>query len=1017
MTDPDDATQAISGANAHDAAGFGRGLTQTAAAGRYTLGKEIARGGMGIIYRATDHVLGREVAVKVLHENYGALSEAALRFAGEARITAGLQHPSIPPVHDLGTLSDGRPFLAMKLIKGRTLDESLRDRGDAAGDRGRLVAVFEQICQALAYAHSHGVIHRDLKPANVMVGAFGEVQVMDWGLAKILGAEPSPASPTETLTDFTLAWPQISPSSASSTQTQNDATPALTQISPSLASSTETQNDATRALLQISPSSDLGSHTEAGSMLGTPAFAPPEQVAGEIEKVDTRADVFGLGAILAVILTGKPPYVAATFERVRVMALGGKLDDCFARLDASGSGPDLVALCKRCLALEPAERPPNAGEVAKAVAELRAAADERARRAELERVRVEGEQATALARATELRKRRRVWIGAAAVLAAAVVGGLAAVVAVQRRANAELADEQVKVQQRFDMAVKAIETFHTGVSEEALLKNPQLKELRTKLLEQAAGFYSNLEKLLAGQTDVKSRKTLAAGYFQLAELTEKIGDKTEALRVHRQALAVRRELAAAPGADVETQLDVGRSLLAVGALLTAVGDTSGALQALDEGRDLAERLIAEEPTDAVQTVLALNHSRRGLLLAHTGEPSKALESHRKALDIRQKLADAEPTVTSFQSELAFSHMNIGGIMMDSGKPAEALGAYQKALGIRQKLVDANPTVTSFQNELATSHNAIGLLYSQTGRPGQALEAYQKALRIWQKLADANPAVSSFQSDLALVHYNSAVLLGEMGKPAEVLESYAKALAIRQKLADANPAVSGFQQGLAQSQFSIGAFLSEMGKPEEALRSYEQARAIMRKLADANPEVAIFRRHLASTYNNIGWLLAHQKRYAEALLALDQGTALCEKLTHDYPSNAYFAHGLGYSHAYRGWTKAQAGQPAEAAADLRLAVELWSRSKALDIETRFERSRALALLAGLGGDEKSGVTPAEAETFADQAVAALADAVKTGWGLKSELKAPDFDALRARADFQKLVAEVEAKGEKAQKQGR
>src|SRR5579864_7656009 len=820
MTAPDHPTHSISGASAHPAAGFGRDLTQTAAAQRYTLGKEIDRGGMGIIYRATDTVLGREVAVKVLQEKYGALSEAALRFAFEARITGQLQHPSIPPVHDLGTLSDGRPFLAMKLIKGKTLDETSKDRPDAAADLGRHVAVFEQICQALAYAHSHDVIHRDLKPANVMVGAFGEVQVMDWGLAKILGAEPAPASPTETQSDATWAWPQIGPSSASST---------------------ETQNDATRALTQISPSSDLGSPTEAGSMLGTPAFAPPEQVAGEIEKVDTRADVFGLGAILAVILTGKPPYVGATFESVRVMALRGKLDDCFARLDASWSEPELVALCKRCLAFEPAERPPNAGEVAKAVAELRAAADERARRAELERVRVEGEQATAEARATERRKRLRLWIGAAAVLAAAVVGGLTAVVAVQRRANAELADEQAKVearnkqladeqakvQQRFEMAVKAIETFHTGVSEEALLKNPQLTELRTKLLKQAAGFYANLEKFLARQTDVKSRKTLAAGYFQLAELTDKIGDKTEALRVHREALAVRRELAAAPGADVETRLDVGRSLLNVGALLNTTGDTSGALAALEEGRDLAERLVTEEPTDAVRSVLALNHSRRGLLLAQTGEPSKSLESHRKALGIRQKLADVNPTVTTFQSDLAWSHMNIGGIMMDIGKPAEALEAYQKALGIRQKL------------------------------------------------ADANPAVSSFQSDLALVHYNSAVLLRETGKPGEVLNSYEKALAIRLKLADANPTVTSFQQGLAQSHFSIGALLSEMGKPEESLRSYEQARAIMLKLAEVNPEVAIFRRHLASTYNNIGWLHAHQKRYADALLALDQGVALCQ----------------------------------------------------------------------------------------------------------------------------------------------
>ena len=267
MTAPDHPTHSISGANAH-AAGFGRDLPEAAASQRYTLGKEIDRGGMGVIYRATDTFLGREVALKVLHEKYGALSEAALRFAGEARITGQLQHPSIPPVHDLGTLSDGRPFLAMKLIKGQTLDESLKDRPDAMADRGRFVAVFEQICQALAYAHSHDVIHRDLKPANVMVGAFGEVQVMDWGLAKILGAERSPASPTETQSDATWAWPQIGASSARATETQNDSSPALTQKSPSRARSTETQNDSSPALTQMSPISDLGSHTEAGSMLG-----------------------------------------------------------------------------------------------------------------------------------------------------------------------------------------------------------------------------------------------------------------------------------------------------------------------------------------------------------------------------------------------------------------------------------------------------------------------------------------------------------------------------------------------------------------------------------------------------------------------------------------------------------------------------------------------------------------------------------------------------------------------------
>lgn len=146
---------------------------------------------MVAVYRATDTVLDREVAVKVLLDKYAPTSGTARRFADEARNTGHLQHPNIPAVHDLGTLPDGRPFLAMKLIKGQTLDALLKARPDPNHDRGKFSAIFECICQALTYAHAHRVIHRDLKPHNIMVGHFGEVQVMDWGLAKVL----TPLSP------------------------------------------------------------------------------------------------------------------------------------------------------------------------------------------------------------------------------------------------------------------------------------------------------------------------------------------------------------------------------------------------------------------------------------------------------------------------------------------------------------------------------------------------------------------------------------------------------------------------------------------------------------------------------------------------------------------------------------------------------------------------------------------------------------------------------------------------------
>src|SRR5262245_8993031 len=159
----------------------------------YEVGAELGRGGMGLVLRGRDLSLNREVAIKVLLPQYQDAPELARRFVEEAQVCSQLQHPGIPPIHELGTLPDGRPFFAMKRVKGTTLARLLAERRDPSQDLPHFVGVFGQVCQALAFAHSKGVIHRDLKPANVMVGGFGEVQVMDWGLAKVL--QPGAARP------------------------------------------------------------------------------------------------------------------------------------------------------------------------------------------------------------------------------------------------------------------------------------------------------------------------------------------------------------------------------------------------------------------------------------------------------------------------------------------------------------------------------------------------------------------------------------------------------------------------------------------------------------------------------------------------------------------------------------------------------------------------------------------------------------------------------------------------------
>jgi serine/threonine protein kinase len=357
-------------------------------AGRYELGPEIAHGGMGTVYRATDRLLDRVVAVKLVRQDLIGTAVAA-RFAEEARITGQLQHPAIPPVHELGQLPDGRPFLAMKLFRGRTLAAELATRTaqlaacelpddpsvqllelkelwalrDSQGESleeelRRLTRIFEQVCQAVAYAHSQGVIHRDLKPANIMVAAFGEIQVMDWGLAKRL-REP--------------------------------ATAPTGQGEASLGPGPVPSDGGTFEEAEL---------TRPGAVLGTFAYMPPEQARGETEVIDARADVFALGAILYQILTGRPPYLGRTAREVWQQAAAGELSAAMARLKEHMQEhvafpgqleARLASLAMRCLAPVPSDRPAHAGEVAVVVTAALTHAAESHRQAELNQARMDGE--------------------------------------------------------------------------------------------------------------------------------------------------------------------------------------------------------------------------------------------------------------------------------------------------------------------------------------------------------------------------------------------------------------------------------------------------------------------------------------------------------------------------------------------------------------------------------------------------------------------------------------------------
>jgi eukaryotic-like serine/threonine-protein kinase len=359
--------------------------------GRYAVVEEIGRGGMGTVYLALDEELGREVAIKIPN----ALASAGLerRLRNEARVLARLEHPGIVPIHDAGRLADGRLFYVMKRVRGRTLGEHLRDNPDL-NERLRL---FERICEPVAFAHAQGFIHRDLTPGNVMVGAFGEVMVMDWGVAKTVGSRQSSVGSHSLQSESSVPVDSHSLQSESSVPVGSHSLQSESSVpvdshslqsessvpvgshslqsessvpvgshslqsessvpvdSHSLQSESSVPVDSCReSPVPVDRASNSAPKTDVGTVVGTAGFMAPEQARGDDQEIDARADVYGLGAILFLLLTNRVPE-----------------GDPAGRLRSAGVSRPLAAICAQALASEPAQRYPSVTALADDVARFR----------------------------------------------------------------------------------------------------------------------------------------------------------------------------------------------------------------------------------------------------------------------------------------------------------------------------------------------------------------------------------------------------------------------------------------------------------------------------------------------------------------------------------------------------------------------------------------------------------------------------------------------------------------------
>jgi serine/threonine-protein kinase len=1005
--------------------------TATSDGQRFRVLRPHAKGGLGAVFVALDNELHREVALKQILDHHADDPTSRQRFLMEAEITGGLEHPGIVPVYGLGSYGDGRPYYAMRFVRGDSLKEAIEhfhsgagrvagvassrpravtpDRGPADGTSAtrrptgigqrslelrRLLRRFLDVCNAIEYAHSRGVLHRDIKPGNVIVGRHGETLVVDWGLAKPLGkVEPGHDTGERTLM----------PASASGS-----------------------------------------AETLPGSALGTPAYMSPEQAAGDLDRLGSRSDVYSLGATLYCLLTGRAPFDGEAGEVLRKVQRGE-----FApprRVDPS-IDKALEAVCLKAMATRPEDRYPS----------CRALADDVERWMADEPVAGWREPWTRTLVRWLTRHRTGVTGAAAAVLAGVV--GLTAVLAVQASANArlsaanaELTRSKAAVQARYDLAVEAIKTFHTGVSKDFLLQQDQFKALRDQLLKSARVFYGKLSALLGKETDPASRRALAASNFELADLTDQVGNQEDALAAHRAVLSAREALAAGPGVDPAARVDVGRSLTAVARLLQGTGKTDEALATYRRSESLlagladpdpaaraalaacrswlgyllsttgktAEALAIYQRVRADQEALAAapgapaedrrelaaTVNRIGMLLQETGRPAEAEAAYREAREVYGKLAAENPAVTEFRSSLGAGHVNLGNLLSATDRPKEAEAVYREALEVYERLAAENPAVTDFRFRLARGHNNLGILLLQTGRPAEAEAAYRKALELRERLAADHPAVTQNRGYLAISHVNLGLLLQETGRPAEAEAAYRKALGIYERLAAENPAVTEFRSGLALGHNNLGGLLKDTGRPAEAEAEHRRALEVRKGLAEAEPGNPGRRRAVGMSLNNLGDLDFEAGRLDAAVGRFRESAEAHERLARDHPNVTDYRNGLAFALTGLGRAHHRAGRTAEAVGPLRRAAALREAIPTLQLGARYDLARDHALLASAAADPRSGLPAADAAAEADRAMAALRRAVAAGYRDLAYLRTDtDLDPLRGRDDFRLLMLDL------------